>query len=73
MADATGYAERTGEAKITNGIYEVLLYFGVLGVAALVAAVIGVAALVFSGRRETAAALLYLLLSTAISGSFLAI
>lgn len=73
VADATGYAERTGEAKITNGIYEVLLYFGVLGVAALAAALVRVAALVFSGRREAAAALLYLLLSTALSGSFLSI
>ena len=73
VAAASGYAERTGEAKITNGIYEFLLYFGVMGAAALAAALLGIAALMLAGRREAAAALLYLLLSTAISGSFLSV
>jgi hypothetical protein len=73
VAERTGYAARTSEAKITNGVYEFLLYFGVFGVAALVAAVVAAGALALSGRRELAAGLLYLLLSTALSGSFLAI
>lgn len=73
VAQASGYAARTGEAKITNGVYEILLYFGVAGIAMLAAAMAGVAALVLAGQRERAAALLYLLLSTALSGSFLAI
>ncbi|MCC2975517.1 hypothetical protein LK533_02365 [Sphingomonas sp. PL-96] len=73
VAERTGYAARTGEPKITNGVYEFLLYFGVFGVAALAAGVVAVGALALSGRRELAAGLLYLLLSTALSGSFLAI
>jgi hypothetical protein len=73
VAQATGYASRTGEPKITNGVYEFLLYFGVFGVAALAAGLFGVAALVLAGAREAGAALLYLMLSTAMSGSFLAI
>jgi hypothetical protein len=73
VAQATGYAARTGEPKITNGVYEFLLYFSVIGVAGLAAGLVAVGALALSGRREMAAALLYLLLSTALSGSFLAI
>lgn len=73
VAKRTGYAARTGEAKITNGVYEFLLYFGVFGIAALAAAGVAVGALALSGQREFAAGLLYLLLSTALSGSFLAI
>lgn len=73
VAAETGYALRTGEPRITNGVYEFLLYFGVFGVAALAAGVLGMVALMVAGERERAAALLYLLLSTALSGSFLAI
>ncbi|MFZ3485569.1 hypothetical protein [Sphingomonas sp. 3-13AW] len=73
VAKETGYALETGEPKITNGVYEFLLYFGVFGLAALAAGLCGVAALAAAGAREAAAALMYLLLSTALSGSFLAI
>jgi hypothetical protein len=45
----------------------------VIGVAGLAAGLVAVGALALSGRRELAAALFYLLLSTALSGSFLAI
>ncbi|MFV0624144.1 hypothetical protein ACBY01_09065 [Sphingomonas sp. ac-8] len=73
LAETSGYRRRTGETKITNGIYEAMLYLGVLGVAALGVALTAVAWLVGTGQRERGAALLYLLLSTALSGSFLAI
>lgn len=73
LTEHTGYAAATGEKKITNGIYEFITYFGILGIGAIAAALIYVVFAVITGERERASAMMYLILSTALSGSFLSI
>lgn len=73
ISEVTNYAQKTGEERITNGTYEFILYFGVLGIAIVVAGLAGGMLMFLRGERELSAAILYLLLSTALSGSFLAI
>ncbi|MCK1675309.1 hypothetical protein [Bradyrhizobium sp. 150] len=73
LALKTGYLAETGEAKVTNGIYEFLFYFGVLGLALVAIALSCVVKLVLVGEAEYAAALAYLILSTGLSGSFLSL
>lgn len=73
VSEASGYVMRTGEPQITNGTYEFVLYFGIVGWALLGSALAGILLLVLRGEREFAAALLYVVMSTALSGSFLSI
>lgn len=73
LARKTGYFAETGEIKITNGVYEFLTYFGFLSLIAILAIVFFIFYLFSVGRREEAAGLSYLLLSTALSGSFLSV
>jgi len=73
ISELSGYADLTGEEKITNGIYEFLMYFGVFGFVAILFFVASSIKQFLVGEREISAAILYLTLSTALSGSFLAI
>lgn len=73
LAKNSGYTALTGEAKITNGIYEFVGYFGILGVAILAVSIVSIIMLTANGQKEAASALTYVVMSTAISGSFLAI
>ncbi|GAA4779279.1 hypothetical protein GCM10023219_28920 [Stakelama sediminis] len=69
----TGYFALTGESHITNGIYEFIMYFGVFGIAACLMLIFYSGILFIRGERELSAAIMYLFLSTALSGSFLSI
>lgn len=73
FTEMTRYTELTGEPKITNGAYEFMLYLGIAGIAAVFGALFGVVLLVTRGERELACALLYAVMATALSGSFLSI
>lgn len=73
LAERTGYVRQTKELKITNGVYEFVTYFGVLGIIAIAAGIMYILFSLASGERERAAAVTYLILSTALSGSFLSI
>lgn len=73
LAIRTGFVDQTGERKITNGVYEFLIYFGIFGVVMVFLSGIYTVMLIMSGEREFAAALIYLLISTSLSGSFLSI
>ncbi|MCB8835314.1 hypothetical protein LJD42_27600, partial [Escherichia coli] len=73
LAERTGYAVETGESKITNGTYEFITYFGLLGILVLASVLFSSFTLVAYGEREYAACILYIGMSTALSGSFLSI
>ncbi len=73
LAHITGYDKKTGEVKITNGTYEFLTYFGVISFV-----IVGILTCFFIyymtiGNRERAAAIIYIMISTALSGSYLSI
>ncbi|GAB7555801.1 hypothetical protein NRB_53230 [Novosphingobium sp. 11B] len=73
LALKTGYYQETKESKVTNGIYEFIFYFGFIGVAALVFSIIAAAIYFLNGNRELSCAVIYIILSTGLSGSFLSI
>lgn len=73
LAEKTGYAAETGEYKITNGTYEFITYFGILGIFLLGSVLIISFSMVAYGEREYAACGIYIAMSTALSGSFLSI
>ncbi len=73
LAHTTGYDAETNEPEITNGLYEFLTYFGVVGPLLVILALFAVSTLLLRRERELAAGLLYLLISTALSGSYLSI
>jgi hypothetical protein len=73
VEDAVAKGYSFAETKITNGLYELVMYFGVvslIGIAAAIYAMIKAAA-----TKNTTRALIiaYLLLSTAVSSSYLSI
>lgn len=61
------------EAKITNGVYEFLILFGILGIAVVATLIALYAWAVFNDRPKVAFAIGVLVLSTAASSSFLSI
>jgi hypothetical protein len=73
VSTVTGYTALTGEAAITNGTYEFIIYTGLVGIAAILMGLVGVVLAFIRNERELAAALLYLIMSAALSGSFLSI
>ncbi|MDB5718454.1 MAG: hypothetical protein JWM38_1881 [Sphingomonas bacterium] len=69
LAIETGYFQDTGEVKITNGLYQFIMLFGLLGILSLAYALILLFGFQIGGEREYAAIVIYVLLSTAASGS----
>jgi hypothetical protein len=63
----------SGESKITSGLYEIVLLFGVIGLAGILC-VLGVGArYLWQRKSEKFLVAFYLVLSTAVSSSFLSI
>lgn len=73
LALVTGYARETGEKRITNGFYEFFTYFGITAIIVSFIFLFIITNNIIIGNRERAAALIYLCMSTALSGSFLSI
>jgi len=61
------------EAKITNGLYELVMYFGVVAVIGIVIAIYYMIKAVTQKETNKALIIAYLLLSTAVSSSYLSI
>lgn len=62
-----------GEQKITNGVFELLLYMGLFGIGAVIWLLGLLIRYVVAGQRRFALTLMFLLLSTAASSSFFSI
>lgn len=62
-----------GEQKITNGVFELLLYMGVIGIGIVIWLLVLLIRYTVAGQRRFALTLLFLLLSTAASSSFFSI
>lgn len=73
LAKDSGFFRNTMESKITNGVYEFTIYFGLIGLVLLTTIVIYAMFMFYVGETEISSALMYLLISTALSGSFLSI
>lgn len=73
FASVTGYTAATGEAKITNGFYEAVSYFGLFAILIVLGAAAAALRFMLVGERELAIVILNLLTATAQSGSFLSI
>lgn len=73
LARQTGYFEATGESQITNGVYEVVTYFGITSFIIMILSLLYFIKQIIIGNRERAASVAYIILSTAISGTFLSI
>lgn len=70
VALKTGYVADTGESKVTNGVYEFIIYFGYVGIGVVLFSLIALSRFSLSDNRELALSMMYLLVSTAVSGSF---
>jgi hypothetical protein len=73
LAHLTGYDKKTGEIKITNGTYEFATYFGVISFIIIGVLIYLSIYYISIGNRERAAAIIYIMISTALSGSYLSI
>lgn len=69
LAIVSGYVQQTGEPQVSNGTYQFLIGFGVMGFGLMALALFFTAKFWLESEREYALVLLYLSLSTATSGT----
>lgn len=73
LAIKTGFYDDTGETKITNGVYEIVTYFGISSIIGILLLLVYSVSEFAKGRRERSAAMIYIAIATAVSGSYLSI
>ncbi len=61
------------EKKITNGVYEVVLYFGIIAIVVIIGLLIYTIMFAVSGKKAKATIALFILMSTAASSSYLSV